>query len=414
MIQNPISFVGKLGFCGLEKRSSLSRALIFVGVEQWSLDSLSKEYLYLIRNRNVHHCSHDARVIALYCMRCLEHNRQWAAQVGREHLRDVGASVLDDFRGSEEGRDDDRLAQWEEWVKRKVEFYITSKQWDNITISQLNSWLKNFDQQSRKYALTLLNHFIFYPERDVKRLCYHALTHVIFKEELLDFDRRSSFACSNQTVYASLISLIKKCAIVPIWSEGNPSESGNTIARIYTTIPLIHQRQVLRPDQVLPSIYEGTYQRFLFVDDFLGSGDQVIDFWNEPSISLGSSGKKIPLSRIAQVHPGLSFEYVALVASTFGLNRVRTSCPELKLHVCEELTDEYRVFADTSMFFTTREERDLCHNYLKDLCQKKGIDLLGWHQLDFAVAFHHGAPNSCLPLFWKRATSWNQLVRRRM
>ena len=65
---------------------------------------------------------------------------------------------------------------WQNWVHRKVEFYINSGQWDNITIAGFRKWLANFDAEGMQFVVSLLDKSIYYSEDHIKRLCSQALT----------------------------------------------------------------------------------------------------------------------------------------------------------------------------------------------------------------------------------------------
>lgn len=304
--------------------------------------------------------------------------------------------------------------RWREWVRKKIEFYISTGKWDRVNIAQLNAWLANFDDEGQKYALALLDHFIYYSAEDVKRLCQYAVTRVVFKDQLMNVDQSHSFCCADEVLHRELTGGIQETRVVPVLSEGNPTESGNAIARVYTATGLIDQKQVIRPDEIIPCIYRGSCKRFLFVDDFMGTAEQLVSFWNEPYITLGMGGEKGSLARISAQHTNISFEYIALVATAHGLKDIEQRVPRLRVSFCEKLSDEYRVFSNDSIFFDTPDDRQTCQSYLENLCYNRKILIKGYHGLDYAIAFHHGAPDSCLPLFWEESANWARLFQRRM
>jgi hypothetical protein len=50
--------------------------------------------------------------------------------------------------------------RWKEWVRKKIGYYISTGQWDNVSTAQPNAWLGNFDEEGQKWALALLNNFL--------------------------------------------------------------------------------------------------------------------------------------------------------------------------------------------------------------------------------------------------------------
>lgn len=304
--------------------------------------------------------------------------------------------------------------RWKEWIRKKIGFYISTGKWDNVSAAQLNAWLGNFDEEGQKWALALLNNFIYYPARDVKQLCKYGLTKVVFHTQLLGIDQSQAFCCTDGALNQELAERIRETRLVPLLSEGNPTESGNTIARAYTTVDLVDEQQVIRADEILACIDEKSCKRFLIVDDFMGTGEQLKDFWNEPFSWLRVNGKDMSLAQISAEHTDISFDYLVLVATDPGLKYVKNRVPGLTVFFCEKLSQEYRIFGDDSIFFETLDDKQACTRYLENLCQQKGIHFTGYQGLDFAVAFNHGAPDSCLPLFWENNANWTPLFKRRM
>ncbi|MGO8987647.1 MAG: hypothetical protein ACLQGU_07230 [bacterium] len=304
--------------------------------------------------------------------------------------------------------------RWKEWVKKKIGFYISTGRWDNVDAAQLNAWLGNFDEAGQKWALTLLNYFIYYPARDVKQLCRYGLTKALFSEQLLGVDRGQDFCCTDDALRQELTDRIRETLLVPLLLDGNPTESGNAIARLYTTLGLVAEPQVIRPDEIHAHIDKKSCKRVLFVDDIMGSGEQLESFWNQPFAWLKVNGEEMSLAQISAQHKDVSFDYLVLLATEPGLRYIEHRVPGLNICFCEKLSEEYRVFGDDSIFFETPEDRQACKSYLEDLCYRKKIHFGGYRGLDFAVAFSHGAPDSCMPLFWEESSNWVPLFQRRM
>lgn len=304
--------------------------------------------------------------------------------------------------------------RWKEWVGKKIGFYISTGTWDNVSAARLSAWLGNFDEEGQKWALTLLNNFIYYPARDVKQLCRYGLTKVVFSKQLLEVDQSQEFCCTDDALRQELTDRIRETLLVPLLSDGNPTESGNAIARVYTTLGWIGERQVIRPDEIVACIDKKSCKRFLFVDDFMGTGEQLKSFWNQPFAWLKVNGQNMSLAQISARHTDVSFDYLVLLATAPGFQHVDHRIPGLTVSFCEKLSEEYRIFGDDSIFFETAEDRQSCKSYLENLCHRKNIHVAGYQGLDFAVAFNHGAPDSCLPLFWEENANWTPLFKRRM
>jgi len=279
----------------------------------------------------------------------------------------------------------DKEQRWKDWIKKKIGFYISTGRWDNISAAQLNAWLGNFDEEGQKWAYALLNNFIYYPARDVKQLCRYGLTKVIFRAELQEVDRNQDFCCTDNALRQELVDRIRDTRFVPLLSEGNPTESGNAIARVYTTLDLINERQVIRPDEILACIAKKSCKRFLLVDDFMGTGEQLRSFWNQPFSWLKVNKHDMSLSQISAKYKDTSFDYLVLVATAPGLQYVENLVPGLSISFCEKLSEEYRIFGNDSIFFENADDRIACKTYLEHLCHRKNIGIAGYQGLDFAI-----------------------------
>ena len=300
---------------------------------------------------------------------------------------------------------------WFERQRRLIEFYIEAHCWDGIDHEAFTAWLQNFpDEEGQYYALRLLHRFIFYSERDVMQLCRYGLFTLVLGRDVLQDQLTSDFHRSQPQLESNLEMALMSSRILPLLDKGKPYESGNLITRILVQKLGIDGDLIINPNQVVREIEKGC-RHAIIVDDCVGSGDQIDDFWN---LSCQFDGSAITSFKEASAHfPQVQFHYLTLVAAQVGVDRAITSTSGLSVLPCEILTDEYRVFSPTSRFFESIDEQGRAKDYLSKLLAEREVTLTGHSGLDFAVAFHHNIQDWSLPLFHKRRRNWRPLMLRK-
>jgi len=140
----------------------------------------------------------------------------------------------------------------------------------------------------------------------------------------------------------------------------------------------------------------------LFIDDFLGTGDTAIHFWESYIIK-----------DIVKSCPDISFYYIPLIALTRGIENV-------ELHTGFDIlspqifTEEWRVFSEKSCIFPEKTSRDktkkFCEVYGKYL---EGRDYaLGYKDSQALIGLHHNIPDNTLPIIWSNSYGWYPLFKR--
>lgn len=295
------------------------------------------------------------------------------------------------------------------YAKNKVYFYIESKFWSKLDITTFHAWLSNFDTIEEKYcALKLLDRFVFYSEEDMIRLLQFGFFELIFKRKALEKEVTHNFNLSNGELNKLKNDFIRNALVLPLRTD-NLSESSLAMARYLTNdfgFPeenIIDQNN-LKSEELLKS------RNLIIIDDFIGSSNQLFNFWNFETIKLDN--EDITPKELRKMFPNLEVEYFCLVSSEDGLSNFHFNNVDVGLRItfCEKLTNKYKVFGKDSVYFDN-EEVECCKNILDLLCKRKGIPLFGYTNLDYAMAFHHSIPDSSLPLFYSQNKNWNPLFK---
>ncbi|WP_282179473.1 phosphoribosyltransferase-like protein [Maribacter stanieri] len=294
----------------------------------------------------------------------------------------------------------------------KVYFYIESDFWSKPKMKELHNWLDNFNSDEEKYcALKLLDRFVYYSEDDIVHLLKFGINEKIVKRHLLQVEQNNNFIISNDKINIAKEEFLKNLYFIKLDTK-NPSQSSEAMLRHLKIDVGFPESNILDTNNLKKETLLKC-KNLVILDDFIGSGTQIRNFWNYGHIIL--DGKEIKFNELENIFPNVSIEYFCLVCTQEGYDNfkyddgmgIRT---DLRITYGEILSNKFKVFSKESVYFE-KLEIEYCKNLLQELCKKNYIDLLGYESLDYAIAFHHGIPDCSLPLFYMNNERWNYLFR---
>lgn len=306
----------------------------------------------------------------------------------------------------------EKLDQYNSYALDKVYFYLESHFWSKPKMKELHYWLANFKTDEEKYcALKLLDRFVYYSEEDIVHLMKYGIDEKILKRHLLRIEQENNFIVSNKEIIDIKNEFFNNLYFIKL-DTGNPSPSSEAMLR-HLKIDLGFPESNILDIWNLKSQVLSNCHNLIILDDFIGSGTQIRNFWNTGKINL--DGEEILLNELKVKFPKLSIEYFCLVCTQEGYDNfkyddgigIRT---DLRITYSEILSNKFKVFSKDSLYFE-KLEMEYCKNLLQDLCLENDIPLLGYESLDYAIAFHHGIPDCSLPLFYRAGDKWNYLFR---
>lgn len=154
----------------------------------------------------------------------------------------------------------------------------------------------------------------------------------------------------------------------------------------------------------------------VFIDDFIGSGDQFITTWEKPYPLLGNNSFK-------SLQPYTSFVaiYVALVSTHTGLERIQSEAPEVAVCLTHILNEDatYRSIGlgtplqDSIVQFLEKYAQSLIprEDYM---ARNPAWKAFGYKEKGLLLGFSHSIPDATLPIFWSPGIgNWEPLIERR-
>jgi hypothetical protein len=209
--------------------------------------------------------------------------------------------------------------------------------------------------------------------------------------------------------------LIQDARFVTVRGETqHPTDSGYAFARVARDFLAVPQEKILDAPVAVARLALGDHFPIIFLDDFVGSGQQFLYTWETPwETETGRTSFDL-------VTPAdLPVFYCPVVATTHGLREIVRRAGQVRTFPGHELGPRYNVFDPESLIWP-EDLRPTAEEFVHDASMRAGIpdtdggadDWRGFHKLGLALAFGHGVPDATLPLFWWESETWNPLKRR--
>lgn len=275
----------------------------------------------------------------------------------------------------------------------------------------VEQWLSNFDEVDKPFALHMVSQFIYLNDQ------------LIDAQFLSSFQSLSNLVCSDWGPFDETKkkwnTFLNTCLIVPVQGETpNPSDSGYTFARKARQIIGIPQEQLVDLDEAIASVDAGRNLPIVFVDDFVGSGEQFTKTLKRRSKRVGIEGKSI--ENLWPTHPDLKVYYCNVTMTQKGMERINGDFPGAALASGNVLGREYSWVSKESGMWPDERRDDgiaMIEKYSKQLGyiddDGSESDWRGFHCLGLGFAFEHSTPDATLPLFFSNENGWKPLVSRR-
>jgi hypothetical protein len=286
-------------------------------------------------------------------------------------------------------------------IKERCYNLIDLNIWDGIDKNQLRQWLNNFSTEEERYfAACVLDCLIFRSEQQTESLFFQ-----LFEKEIPNLIRKK-----NLQIDANLISRLRQTAdpmvrlVSVMRQEDSPIKSASIVARIFKRAHQLNQKYIIKPIEIEAAFRAGV-REFIFVDDFLGTGDQ----FNEVLYQVRHEFKYESLLTQCCV------VYAPLVAHFKGVKEVQDVCPYIHIVHAELLDDSNSLF--NQCFDDGNNGINAARTFYLDMLKKKGFNLLndrefGYGNLELTFAFNHAIPDNSLGILHFSENNWIPLIKR--
>lgn len=275
--------------------------------------------------------------------------------------------------------------------------------WPSESVLRTRAWIGNFDPADRFVAAFLLDKFTFYNKTLTDALLvssYHSIG---------DGLPKGPTAPSREDLLRSLAS----AAFTPVKGElPNPTDSGYLLCRKARQLLGVPEAKILETASAMAHAYKGG--TVVFLDDFVGSGDQFLTTWTKKDLD----GKSFDAAQLASSFIAI---YITLVTTDFGLANIYKNAPSVAVCMTHTIESQSNIFGvmnehpsmknDIAAFLSKYSSRlNPSEIYIAN---NPDYLMYGYKRRGLMFGFEHSIPDATLPIFWSAGNSnWESLIER--
>ena len=286
-------------------------------------------------------------------------------------------------------------------LTEKDQYFRDFTVWPVVPEFNTEAWLSNFSSDEKPVAERLLINFSYFNERMTDALLRAAIQNYFCQEEQI-----SKLSSKNVNDY------ISQTAFVLCEGERpHPTDSGNLFSRKLRDKLLIPENNIMLSKEALRRKIE--FRRFIFVDDFSGSGNQFEATWNR---NHEIHGRYFSFQNISQFDKHV-FAYCCCISTSKANDKIVKVAPAVTLSSAHQLHDRHSAVHQSSSIWQDMDMQS-AQSIIKNASFRAGYsaedgsqeDWRGFRKLGLTLAFNHGIPDSSLPLFFSQRDNWKPLM----
>ncbi|MEN5264801.1 hypothetical protein [Stenotrophomonas sp. TWI587] len=270
--------------------------------------------------------------------------------------------------------------------------------------------MSNFRESERPFASRLLAGVTFFSNELVI-----AMFRAVFKNLSQSVLRSRSNYLAAVNEWASFVDSV---IIVRVASQASSeADSGYIFTRLARDVIGIPEERLMSPHAALECIHREPQQNIVFVDDFVGTGEQFVDMWKQIH-ELSDAFVSFESLALTSGAGRVGFYYIPLVCAERGRIYIAENCPQVKLLPAHVLMPSYSALATDSVIW--RDDMAITGpRFIEDVSARAGLRDLdgdsgcwrGYRKLGLTLAFEHGVPDATLPIFTVANDHWKPLIR---
>ena len=288
----------------------------------------------------------------------------------------------------------------------KLQLFADFHLWPDRETLNPDAWLENFKTNELPYALNILHVYLHFNDRLTNAL-FHAAFHSLSAAVTKDANSPGEAVRLWNHFLSSL-------TVTYVQGESpGPTDSGYLFARKARQITGMTAANVVHPPVALRSLLEDPASPLVFVDDFIGSGQQMIVQWHRTQHV--DRTRVTSFSKATQTYSEVI--YIPIVATSQGLQNVAKHCPALKVRPVHILDAAYSLTSPDSLLWPTHLKSS-ASDVMFTASKRAGIldaqngEWQGFANLALPLSFDHSVPDATLPLIYWEKGDWQPLIRK--
>ena len=259
-----------------------------------------------------------------------------------------------------------------------------------LDIEDVRRWLNQFETNiNQRLVFKILENLIYFNSINIKTKMKEIFSYI--KEKKYQGKRVSN-------VLVSYLDTIGK--------------SGVEYSKYFVEENSVLAKNAVEKNKILNRLNDDSsdFKYLVFIDDFVGTGKSIVNYIKALKKDYPEIFKKTNIEIIIGVISGF-LEAKDYIESEFEKMKIKN----IKIIICEPLTQRDKCFSDDSKIFINADER----RNAKDLCWDKGYTLvknnpLGFGNCQVAIIFPETCPNNCLPILWAENETFTPLFKRKI
>jgi hypothetical protein len=297
-----------------------------------------------------------------------------------------------------------------EWPVERWQYLVQVGLWPKKSIFDPSGWMSNFAPDEEKFALRLLEGFTYFSPELMAQMFHSAFLSL----SQIVIARKDQYREAQQQWqdFVSSVLIVRVTGETP-----NDSDSGYAYARLARTKLGIPEDRIVRHDEALMLITHNSPPcNVVFVDDFVGSGNQFVETWRR---IYDVAGYDISFDIASKLEGnGSRFFYCPVICTETGKKNIADYCPDVKIISAHFFDSRHSVLANDSAIW--REDMSVRGpEFVRVVSTRIGLPDLdgqvgcwrGFHKLGLALGFNEHAPDSTLPIFTTNINGWKPLIR---
>jgi hypothetical protein len=289
-------------------------------------------------------------------------------------------------------------------------YFVDVRIWPMRAKFDPQAWMQNFSSSEAPLAMRLLEGFTYYSNQLVEQMFRSAFANI--SQTVVGRKANYLSAKAEWSRFVNTLQVVRVTGEIP-----SDADSGYIFTRLTREILTIPESQICTPEEALARLMNSTKGGVLFVDDFVGSGNQFAETWAR-EYNVGGSTVSFK-SLAANTRGSVGFFYIPVICTDSGRARINRDCPEVSIIPAHFMGSSHSALTSDSIIWRD-DMRTEGPEFVRTASARAGIPDLdggegcwrGFHKLGLAIAFEHGCPDASLPLFTWEENDWKPLIRK--
>lgn len=296
----------------------------------------------------------------------------------------------------------------------KYKQYVDVQWWNGVKKRDIENWIRNFGA-SEEIAELILDNVIFYTAKQMKSYTLF-LVNLLKEQVYLEAMKENGYDfLTDEQLEKKWETYLEQTRFIPAALSNDPTSSAHKI--------LGHWRSSLeRGDEFFSVInaigedYGKGVHRFVLVDDFSGSGEQMLEVLQQ---KICFKNQSIELGMLPELYSEIEIVVAVYVLHENAKKNIHLKYPQVKLICVDKIDDRmnylnekssmYRKYSDDKKQAIIEEIQKLNDNIMNENTEFKKLSS---YVLNIPIVFEHGCPNNTLLLLFAHSDNWQQLFKR--